>query len=306
MSSFIRFAVRRALETVPTLLLLSLLVFALFKLIPGDYLSEMELNPSVSASTIDELRSDFGLSRSLPVQYGLWVAQALKGNLGYSFAQRRPASDVIAERLGRTVYLTLAALLLSLAWSVPAAAIAALRLGKWPDRAVLVLSLVGMSIPTVLSALILLWFALGRGWSLFAGSGPGGVLLPAVTLAIPAGALFARTLRLEMVNVLGQPFTAAAVAKGLPRWKVLLHVMRNAANPVISLIGLTLGGLLSGAVVVEKIFSWPGLGALTVDSILSRDLYVALGAVLVAAGFVILANFLADVLLALNDPRVRG
>ena len=306
MSSFVRFAVRRAFETIPTLLLLSLLVFGLFRMIPGDYLSEMELNPSVSTSTIDELRSDFGLNRSLPVQYGLWVAQALQGNLGYSFAQHRPASDVIAERLGRTVYLTLAALLLSLAWSVPVAAIGALRLGRWPDRAVLLVSLVGMSIPTVLSALILLWVALGRGWSLFSGPGPAGVLLPAVTLAIPAGALFARTLRLEMVNVLAQPFIAAAVAKGLPRWRVLLHVIRNAANPVISLAGLTLGGLLSGAVVVEEVFSWPGLGALTVDSILTRDLYVALGAVLVAAGFVVLANFLADVLLALNDPRVRG
>jgi peptide/nickel transport system permease protein len=304
-SSLIGFAVRRLLETVPTLLLLSVLVFALFKLIPGDYLSEMEMNPSISKSTVAALRSDFGLNRSLPEQYGLWVVQAVRGNLGYSFAQRRPALDVISERLGRTIYLTLVALLLSLAWAVPAALLGALRLGRWPDRLVLVLSLVGMSIPTVLSSLILLWFALGLGWSLFSTGGPGGVLLPAVTLAVPAGALFARTLRLELVSVLGQPFAAAAVAQGLPRRRVLLHVLRNAANPLISLVGLTLGGLLSGAVVVEKVFSWPGLGALTVDSILARDLYVALGAVLVSACFVVLANFLADVLLALNDPRVR-
>ncbi len=305
MSSFLRFALRRAIETIPTLLLLSFLVFGLFRLIPGDYLSEMEMNPSISSSTVSELRTEFGLDRSLPVQYGLWLTQALRGNLGYSFAQRRPAFDVIRERLGRTLFLTLAALAMSLAWSIPLAVVAALHLGRWPDRTMLILSLVGMSIPTVLAALILLWLALVWGWPLFSGPGLGGVLLPAVTLAVPAGALFARTLRLEMVTVLGQPYIAAAVAKGLPRRRVLLHVVRNAANPAISLLGLTLGGLLSGAVVVEKVFSWPGLGALTVDSILARDLHVALGAVLVSAGFVVGANFVADVLLALNDPRVR-
>lgn len=305
MSSFLRFALRRATETIPTLLLLSFLVFGLFRLIPGDYLSEMEMNPSISSATVSELRSEFGLDRSLPVQYGLWLTQALQGNLGYSFAQRRPAFDVIKERLGRTLFLTLAALAMSLAWSIPLAVIAALHLGRWPDRTMLILSLVGMSIPTVLAALLLLWLALVWGWPLFSGPGLGGVLLPAVTLAIPAGALFARTLRLEMVTVLGQPYIAAAVAKGLPRRRVLLHVVRNAANPAISLLGLTLGGLLSGAVVVEKVFSWPGLGALTVDSILARDLHVALGAVLVSAGFVVGANFVADVFLALNDPRVR-
>ena len=306
MSSLIRFTLHRTLETIPTLLLLSLLVFGLFRLIPGDYLSEMELNPSISAKTVEQLRTEFGLDRSLPVQYGRWVLQVLQGNLGYSFAQHRPAFQVIRERLGRTLYLTLAALLMSLAWAVPAAVVAALRLGRWPDRIILMASLIGMSIPTVLSSLILLWIALGKGWALSSGPGLGGVLLPAVTLAVPAGALFARTLRLEMISVLGQPFTAAAVAKGLPRRRVLWQVLRNAANPVISLVGLTLGGLLSGAVVVEKVFSWPGLGALTVDSILARDLHVALGAVLVSALFVVLANFLADLLLAWNDPRVRG
>jgi ABC-type dipeptide/oligopeptide/nickel transport system permease component len=118
-------------------------------------------------------------------------------------------------------------------------------------------------------------------------------------------AFFARTLRLELLDVLKQPYVLTAAAKGLPRHRVLWHALRNALNPVISLTGVTVGGLLSGAVIVEKVFAWPGLGALTVDSILSRDLFVALDCVLVSALFVVLANLLSDMLLALNDPRIR-
>lgn len=297
---------RRALEAIPVLVVLTLLIFALFRLIPGDYLAEMEMNPAVSPETVERLRADFGLDRSVPAQFGIWLSQLARGNLGYSFAQRRPALDLIRERLGRTLALTAAAFSLSLLVALPLGCLAAAQLGRWPDRLCLWGSLIGLSLPSVLSSLLFLYFAFWVGR--LPGGEPGtitGVLLPAVTLAIPASALLTRTLRLEMANVLTQPFIAAAVARGLPRWKVLWHAFRNGVNPVISLAGVTLGGMLSGAVVVEKVFSWPGLGALVVDSILARDLYVALGAVLVAAVFVIAANFAADLLLAVNDPRVR-
>jgi peptide/nickel transport system permease protein len=297
---------RRALEAIPVLVVLTLLIFALFRLIPGDYLAEMEMNPAVSPETVERLRADFGLDRSVPAQFGIWLSQLARGNLGYSFAQRRPALDLIRERLGRTLALTAAAFSLSLLVALPLGCLAAAQLGRWPDRLCLWGSLIGLSLPSVLSSLLFLYFAFWVGR--LPGGEPGtitGVVLPAVTLAIPASALLTRTLRLEMAHVLTQPYIAAAVARGLPRWKVLWHAFRNGVNPVISLAGVTLGGMLSGAVVVEKVFSWPGLGALVVDSILARDLYVALGAVLIAAVFVIAANFAADLLLAVNDPRVR-
>ena len=302
----IRFAWRRALESVPVLIVLSFIVFGLFKLVPGDYLSEMELNPTISSETVKKLRSDYGLDRALPVQYWLWLKQALKGDFGYSFAQRRPASSLVLERVGGTLVLTVSAFVLALFLALLLGVISALNAGRWPDGLSLWLSLIGLSLPTVLASIGCLYFAFWTGWLPVGGADTWRhLVLPSITLAIPSAAFLARTLRLELIDSLGQPYIRAAVAKGLPEWKVVWHALRNALNPVISLAGVTLGGLLSGAVVVEKVFGWPGLGSLIVDSLLSRDLYVALDCVLLASFFVIVANFFADLLLALNDPRVR-
>lgn len=302
----IRFAWRRALESIPVLFVLSFVVFGLFKLVPGDYLSEMELNPTISRETVQKLRQDYGLGRSLPVQYWLWLQQVLKGDFGYSFAQRRPASDIVRERVGGTLILTTSAFLLALISALILAMISALNVGRWPDGLSLVLSLTGLSLPTVLASIGCLYVAYWTGWLPIGGADTWRhLILPSITLAIPSAAFLARTLRLELIDALDQPYVRAAAAKGLPDWKVVWHALRNAANPVISLAGVTLGGLLSGAVVVEKVFGWPGLGSLIVESLLARDLYVALDCVLLASLFVIAANFSADLLLALNDPRVR-
>ena len=302
----LRFTVSRILESIPLLILLSFLVFSLFRSIPGDYLSEMEMDPTISRQSVEKLRQDYGLDKPLVQQYWHWVTQLLRGNLGYSFAQRRPASELILERTVGTLSLTFAALVLTLALALPLAAIGAVRLGDWSDKLVLWSSLVGLSLPTVLSSLLLLYFAYLTGWFPIGGADTWKhSFLPAVTLAIPMVGFFTRTLRLELIDVFDQPYVLAAAAKGLPPYRVLWHALRNALNPVISLTGVTLGGLLSGAVVVEKVFSWPGLGALTVDSILARDLYVALACVLVSALVVIIANLLADLLLAWNDPQIR-
>jgi peptide/nickel transport system permease protein len=205
-----------------------------------------------------------------------------------------------------TLALTATALFLTLAVALPLEAISILRLGGWPDKLVLWSSLIGLSLPTVLSSLLLLYFAYLTRWFPIGGADTWRhALLPAVTLAVPMVGFFTRTLRLELIDVVDQPYVLAAAAKGLPPHRVLWHAFRNALNPVISLTGVTLGGLLSGAVVVEKVFSWPGLGALTVDSILARDLYVALACVLVSAFVVIVANLVADLLLAWNDPQIR-
>lgn len=302
----VRFIGRRLLVSLPVLFLLSLLVFLLFKLIPGDYLSEMELNPSVSKQQIDDLRQELGLDRSVPEQYLLWMGNLATGKLGYSFSQRRPAADLIWERLRGTAQLALGAFLLIGLVAIPLGVIAALRVGSWIDKTILWGSLIGLSLPTVLAAVAFLYLAYWTRWVPIGGSDSFlHMVFPTLTLALPAASFFVRTTRLELIDALNQPYITAAAAKGLPQYRIAWHAFRNAANPLISLGGLTVGGLLSGAVIVEKVFSWPGLGSLTVDSILNRDLFVAIDCVLISALMVILANLAADLLLAINDPRVR-
>lgn len=301
-----KFILRRIIETVPLLFFLSLLVFALFSMVPGDYLTEMENNPSIRPETIQQLREDYGLTRPFYVQYFLWVGQFVQGNLGYSFAQQRPAARLILERLGNTGLLAVSAMAFSLLFALPIGILAALKQGRWVDWMALSLSLAGLSIPTVLAGLMFLYFAFHSGW--FPLGGSGGVsylLLPSLTLALPISAFLIRSLRLEMIEALEQPYVLAAAARGLSPLRVVLHGLRNAINPIISLTGIIFGGLLSGTVVVEKIFDWPGLGALVVDSILSRDLFVVLNCLLISALLIAAANLTADLLLAWNDPRIR-
>lgn len=299
-----RYLLRRVLETLPLLALLSVLVFGLMKLVPGDYLSEMELNPAIPAAQVERMREDLGLNRSLFHQYAYWMGGVLTGNFGYSFAQRRPAATLVAERAGRTLVLAAAALTLSVALAFPLGVIAALFPKTPADRVLLFISVVGFSLPSLLSSLLVLllvYRAGGLGQSFAAGT----TALATLVLAFPAACLLMRTLRVELRRELGRPYVLAAAARGLPRFRVVLHALRNAINPVISLLGLTLGGLLSGSVVVEKVFGISGLGSLAIDSILARDLYVALNCVLIAAVSVVVANLLADLLLAVNDPRLR-
>ena len=302
----INFVLRRLFETVVLLFSLSVLIFVLLQLIPGDYLSEMELNPAIPRERVEELRREYGLEEPFYTQYVMWGSQVVRGNLGYSFAQRRPAWNLIRERFGNTLILTISAFTLTLLFSLPVGVVAAWYAGHWPDRLSLFLSLLGLSFPAVLSSLSFLYLAFWTGW--FPIGGVGGLsylVLPSLTLALPTAAFFVRNLRLEMIDALGQPYVMAAAAKGLSPPRVAFHALKNALNPLISLMGITLGGLLSGAVVVEKVFNWPGLGALAVDSILSRDLFVVLNCLLVAAFLIVIANLLADLVLAWNDPRIR-
>ncbi len=303
----IRLLQRRLLETAILVFLLSLLIFGLFAAIPGDYLSEMELNPAIPASQVERMRTEFGLDQPFHLQYFKWLGQIVQGNFGYSFAQRRPATSLIAERAVNTLMLACFALLFSLGLALPLAVVSSLYFNRWPDHLSRIISLGGMSIPTLLTSLLFLYLAFLTGWFPIGGAGTlRHVVLPALTLALPLFPFLTRTLRLELVDALSQPFITALRSKGLPRWRVFWYAFRYALNPIISLSGLIVGGLLSGSIVVERVFSWPGLGELTVASILSRDLYVALNCVLVASGMVIIANLAADIVLACNDPRVRA
>ena len=303
----IRLIQHRLLETAVLVFLLSLLIFGLFAAVPGDYLSEMELNPAIPVSQVERMRAEFGLDQPFHLQYFKWIGQVGRGNLGYSFAQRRPATSLIAERAVNTLMLAGFALLLSVGLALPLAVVSSLNFNRWPDHLSRMISLGGMSLPTLFTSLLFLYLAFLTGWFPIGGTGTlRHVILPALTLALPLFSFLTRTLRLELVDALSQPFITALRSKGLPGRRVFWHAFRYALNPVISLSGLILGGLLSGSVVVETVFDWPGLGELTVASILARDLYVALNCVLVASGMVIIANLVADIVLAGNDPRVRA
>jgi peptide/nickel transport system permease protein len=302
----LRFILRRIAESLLVLLLLSWLVFVLFKLIPGDYLTEMELNPAVAASTVEAIRESYGLRNPWYTQYFQWLVQVTKGNLGHSFVQRRPAASLIWDRLKNTLALGGPVLLLSILGAFPLGVLAALQKGRWFDRFTVVILLFGLSLPAILSSFLFLYFAFWSGWFPIGGAGGARhMVLPALSLALPTAAFFTRVLRIEMIEALGQPFVLFAQARGLKPWRVVGHAFRNALNPMISLIGIGAGRVLGGTVVVEKIFNWPGVGALTVDSILSRDLFVVIGCVLTASLLMLIANLLADLLLAWNDPRIR-
>ncbi len=303
----IRFALRRLLASVSLLFLLSLATFGLFSLIPGDYLSEMEFNGVVPPEQIQQIRQSYGLDRPVPAQYVRWVMQLTQGNLGYSFAQNRPASALIMERFWNSLALAAAAMLTAVAFSLPLGLIPALWPGRWPDHLALVLSLIALSLPSVVLALLFLYFAYWTGWPRLGGAADASrLILPSLTLALPAAAILGRVLRAELLEVFRRPFMTAIAAKGVSEPRLLIHALRNAINPVLSLAGLTLGGMLSGAVVVERVFDWPGIGDLTIDSILRRDLFVAVNCVVVAAVAFIVANLLAEALQALNDPRMRS
>ncbi len=303
----IRFALGRLLASVSLLFLLSLATFGLFSLIPGDYLSEMEFNGVVPHEQIQRIRQSYGLDRPVPAQYVRWVLQLMQGNLGYSFAQNRPASALIIERFWNSLALAAAAMLIAAALSLPLGVIPALWPGRWPDHLALVLSLIALSLPSVVLALLFLYCAYWTGWPRLGGAVDASrLILPSLTLALPAAAILGRVLRAELLEVFRRPFITAIASKGVSEPRLLIHALRNAINPVLSLAGLTLGGMLSGAVVVERVFDWPGIGDLTVESILRRDLFVAVNCVVVAAVAFILANLLAETLQALNDPRMRS
>ncbi len=303
----IRFVVRRLLASATLLLLLSLATFGLFSLIPGDYLSEMELSRSVPSEQIQKIRAAYGLDRPVVTQYVRWVTQLAEGNLGYSFMQNRPALDLILERFWNSLALAAVAMLTAVAFALPLGVIPALWPGRWPDHLALVLSLLALSLPTVVLALLFLYSAYWTGWLSLGGAADASrLVLPSITLALPASAMLGRVLRAELLDVFRRPFITAIAAKGVSEWRLLLHALRNAINPVLSLAGLTLGGMLSGAVVVERVFDWPGIGDLTVESILRRDLFVAVNCVVVAAVAFIVANLFTETLQALNDPRMRS
>ncbi len=312
-----RWLLRRLLWTIPVLFGVSVVVFATLALIPGDPALAI-LGPYADAERIAALRAELGLDRSLPARYLAWLGRLLEGDLGRSYHLNRPVLDEIAERLGPTLLLAGAAFVLSTAAGLAAGAFAAVRQYGWSDRLITAAVLVGISTPAFwLALMLILVFSVWLGWLPVSGMrepyGDGGALdvarhlvLPAIALAAVPTGIIARMTRTQTLEVLRRDFVQALRARGVPEATLIRrHVLKNALVPVVPVIGLQVGFLLGGAVYVETVFQWPGLGRMLVDAIAARDVLLVQGGVLVVALGYVGVNLLADLVQHLMDPRIR-
>jgi peptide/nickel transport system permease protein len=322
LSPILRLVLKRLAVAVPTLLLISAVTFALIGAAPGDALSALTQDPRVSQETVARLRAEYGLDRPLLARYGLWLKGALGGDLGTSLGERLPVTQLIGARLGNTLKLALAATLIALLVALPLGAWAAVKRGSWVDRAAGAFSLVSVSTPRIVLAIVALVFAARTGlfpignvrslgvkddWSLASfADGLHHLILPALVMSLPLAAVYLRQARAGLIEALRADFIRTARAKGLSEGKVVWkHAARVAAGPLITLFGYALAALLSGSVIVETVMSWPGVGQLTVNAVRGRDIPVLMGVVMLAAVMMILGNLLADVLHLVADPRLR-
>jgi peptide/nickel transport system permease protein len=316
------YILKRLLQTLPLLLGISALTFLLLQLAPGDFLNQMADNPGISQETIDAMRRRFGLDQPWYVQYGIYLRNVIFNfDFGQSFSRHQPVFTVISEGLGNTLILAVAAALVTWLLAIPLGVLAAARQHTWIDRTLSVIAFIWLSIPEILSGLILLMFAARTGWFPVGGMRSldhdeltfiGRMLdlgwhlfLPALVVGLVPLAGRMRQMRGNLLDVLRLDYVTTARAKGLDeRVVVFKHALRNALNPMITLFGYTIGALVSGSFIAEIIFSWPGLGRLTLDAILTQDQYLVMGSVLMASVVLILGNLIADILLAIADPRI--
>lgn len=298
---------RRLLSTALVVIGVALLVFFLIHLIPGDPVDVM-LGESAQLADREALRVALGLDQPILTQLLNYINNLLRLDLGYSLHAQRPVIDLLAERLPATVELALVALLVTLVLALPLGLIAAARHNTLWDQGAMAFSLLGVSIPNFwLGPLLMLVFAMGLGWFPVSGrEGVGAVVLPALTLGMSLAAILARMIRSSVLEVLNEDYIRTAYAKGLNRRQVLVrHALPNALLPVITVLGLQLGTLLAGAVITETVFSWPGIGMLTIEAIQTRDYPVVQACVLLIAFTYVVINSLTDLLYAAIDPRIR-
>jgi ABC-type dipeptide/oligopeptide/nickel transport system permease component len=300
------FLLRRLGQSVLTLFAVSVFAFAMIHLVPGNPVT-IALGPNATPQAVAQLSHQLGLDRPLPDQYWTYIVNALHGNLGTSIQSQQPVYTEITQMAGSTISLAIAATVLAVIAGVAVGVIAATS-RRWIDLSVMTTALTGLSMPTFWSGILLI-LLFGLTWKIFPVVGGGGfnaLVLPAVTLALPAAAVLARITRGSMLEVLRQDFVRTARAKGIRRSRVVLrHALPNAIVPVITIIGLQIGGLLSGTVVVETLFARPGVGRLAVLAIEERDFPVVQGVVLLAGFVFVVINLIIDLLYPLVDPRIR-
>jgi peptide/nickel transport system permease protein len=301
------YVVRRLWQSALTLVGVSVLVFVILRVVPGDP-AKMLLPEGAPQSAIEELNRQLGLQEPLYVQYGLFVQSVFRGDFGQSFQYRAPALQVVTERLMATVQLALAAMLITVGVGVSLGIVAAVRRGTGYDYASTVLAVLGQSLPNFwLGIMLILLFGVALRWLPTSGfESLRHLILPAVTLAAFPMALVARLTRSSMLEILGRDFIRTGRAKGLAERAVILrHALRNAAVPLLTVLGLQIGTLLGGAVITESVFAWPGMGKLVVDAIFFRDFPVVQTVLILSATLFVVINLLVDLLYTVIDPRIR-
>jgi peptide/nickel transport system permease protein len=303
----VRRLLTRLLYTLPVLWLVVSVVFLLIHLVPGDPVSQM-LGEGAPAADLAATRHAYGLDVPLGQQYMNYWKGVLHGDLGPSLRFNQSVSSLILHRYPYTLQLTVAALLVGILISIPAGVRSAQHRGRWDDKLLSVVSLFGLSFPNfALGPILILFFAIELGWLPVSGSGSlAHLILPGVTMGSALAAILTRMVRTSMLEELGQDYIRTARAKGLPeRTVVYRHALRNAMLPVLTVLGLQFGALLPGAIVTEKIFSWPGIGRLTIDAIGNRDYFLVQGCILAIGLTYVLVNFLTDLLYSVANPRIR-
>ena len=303
----LRYLALRLLYTLPVIWLVVSLVFLLIHLVPGDPIQQM-LGEGAPAADIQAARQAYGLDAPLGQQYLHYWKGVLRGDLGPSLRYNQNVGRLIAQRYPYTLQLTIAALVVAIVLSIPAGVRSAQRRNRWDDRALSVISLFGLSFPNfALGPVLILFFAINLGWLPVSGSGSfAHLVLPAITMGSALAAILTRMVRTSMLEELGQDYIRTARAKGLPeRTVVYRHALRNAMIPVITVLGLQFGALLAGAIVTETIFSWPGIGRLTIQAISNRDYYLVQGCILAIGLTYVGVNFLTDLVYSAVNPRIR-
>ncbi|MCM1003693.1 MAG: ABC transporter permease [Candidatus Gastranaerophilales bacterium] len=319
---FIKYITKRILQTIPLLIIVSLISFFIIRLSPVDPLAELRLNPSISQETLNKEIKRLNLDKPIYIQYFSWAKSFVKGDLGYTSAGEK-VSVKLKERIPNTLLLTLVVIFMTWSVGIPLGIISAYKKGTAFDRLLTVLSSVGMAIPSFFFAILMLIFAVKTGWFPVGGLTSynfnelgiwGKIVDIAKHLVLPAFVLFTislsglqRQMRANMLEVLDSDYVKFARAKGLSETKVVFkHALRNAVNPMITLLGFEFAGLLSGAALTEYVFQYPGLGRLILEAVMKSDINLVMASLMMGTIMLILGNLLADILLMITDPRVRG
>ena len=303
----LRYIGLRLLFALPALWLITTMVFLLAHIVPGDPVQQM-LGEGARMDDLRELRHSLGLDVPVSVQYGRYLKGVLHGNLGESFRFQQPVTTVVLSHFPATLELAIVALIVCAAIAIPAGVLAAAKRGETIDRTVGTFTLFGLSVPNfALGPVLMLIFSVVLGWLPISGrGGVGHLVLPAVTLGAALAAILTRMVRTSVIEQLSSDYVRTARAKGLPESAVLVrHAFRNALIPILTVLGLQFGTLLAGAIVTEKIFSWPGVGQLTVQAIEARDYPLLQGCILLIAVSYVIVNLGTDLVYAFVDPRVR-
>ena len=303
----LNYVFKRLLGLIPTLLIVAVLVFLFVHLLPGDP-ARLIAGPEADAEVIELVRKQLGLDQPLHVQFWHYMTNVLQGDFGTSMVSRRPVSEEIASRFMPSLWLTIASMAWAVLFGMTAGIIVAVWRNRWPDRLSMTLAVTGISFPAfALGMLLMQIFSVELGWLPTVGADTWlHYILPSITLGAAVAAVLARFTRASFVDVLSEDYMRTARAKGVSEtWVVLKHGLRNAMIPVVTMMGLQFGFLLGGSIVVEKVFNWPGLGRLLVDSVEMRDYPVIQAEVLLFSLEFILINLVVDVLYAAINPAIR-